>query len=86
MLDSVNQHPYVLTHLENLAGLITALYRVGVDLDLTIHEIDDPVVWDAAAGIGKPLFTAVATESALGNLDNERDVGRLGQPVAIVVP
>ena len=46
----------------------------GVDLDLAVDEVDDPVGRDAAAAVD-PGQLAVLVEAGIGDPDDQGDVG-----------
>ena len=54
----------------DLADRIRAVRaRIGVNLDLTVGQVDDPVNRDAGAGIGRQLGALVPGETRIGDLD-----------------
>ncbi len=59
--------------------------RVGVNLDLADNEVDDPVIQYSSTRIGSAFFAPIAIESALGDLDQEHDVFRLGNSTSAII-
>ena len=45
-----------------------------VHFDLTIHEVDNPVFWDARSRIFLGFLCSVEAERGVGNLNHQRDV------------
>ena len=58
---------------------------VGVDLDLAVGQVDNPVDGDRGPGIGPELLTPIDGEGRPGDLDQECHVGGPGLPVHEIV-
>src|SRR5262249_35044406 len=68
----------VLAGVEVHARLVAGRVRAGIDLDPTIHQVDDPVDGDAAAGIRGELLALVVGQAGLvGDFDDQGDVAGL---------
>ena len=73
---SVSQHRDVLAGLVNLARVIAIGPGVGVDFDLAINEVDDPVCRNTAVCVIEPFLALIAIEARFGDFDQVDDVGR----------
>ena len=71
---TVDHDWYILPGLEDLSCAMAFRSGVGVDLDLAIHEVDDPVDGDAAAGVPEVLDGAVDKRALLCDLDDEWNI------------
>jgi hypothetical protein len=57
---------------------------VGVDLQLIVYEIDDPVYRNSAAGVDPLLDPAIPRERSVRDLDHECGVCRSGMVRKVV--
>src|SRR5690242_10431840 len=84
-LDAVDDQRHILPGLEDFAQAVLASPGVGVDLNLAVDQVDDPVHRDPAAGVGHLLLASVAVEGALRDLDEQTDVPGTGQSYEVVI-
>jgi hypothetical protein len=70
---------------ELLCGLITVRTRAGVDLDLAVYNVDDPVDGDPGLGIGRAFLASVLSERRVGDFDHNRHVGTFRNPVLVII-
>src|SRR5262245_26527919 len=68
-------------HLSGLVNIQSSVFRglasasrFAVHLNLTVDEINDPVDWNALAGVQWPLEIAVVIERRVGDLNSKADV------------
>src|SRR5208282_93198 len=59
--------------------------RIGVDLDLAINQVDDPVHRDATSTVNKSHL-AIFEEARAGDFDDKMSLGRLRMTLIIVAP
>src|SRR5271157_6086815 len=70
---------------ENLDRSIPAGSWSGVDLDLAINQVDDPVHRDATSPV-KNSHLAIFEEARTGHFDDKSNLGRLRMTLIIVAP
>lgn len=59
--------------------------RFGVNLDLVIDQVDDPIAHNSRPGVAAEFDAAIAVERGIGNLDNQSDLRRCGMSGSIVI-
>jgi hypothetical protein len=64
----------MLAHGKYLTRLVAAGMRARVNLDLSVHQADDPVHRDATAALDAG-HRAVFIQAGIGDFDDHRDVG-----------
>ena len=57
---------------------------VGVDLDLAMDQVDDPVDRDPGRAVDLGRHPAILRQAGVGDLDDQGDVVRTGMPVLVV--
>src|SRR5581483_9907825 len=67
-----------------ICRLIGRAGRVGVDLNLLVRDIHDPIDRDAIPGVDRPLHRPIQGYRAVGDLDGQGDV--VGPGVVMGVP
>jgi hypothetical protein len=68
--DSLDHNRNVLAAREDFARPISVVSRIGIDFDLLIEQIDDPVYWDATIGIWHVFSSLVAFKRRVSDFDH----------------
>jgi hypothetical protein len=81
--DPIDDHGKDVTGRQHFERLVTGRAGIGVDLDLAVHQVDDPVERDARAAVDLRQL-AVIIQAGIGDLDDQGDIGRARVSSAVI--